>query len=650
MIGVSANVTMADTRSIRVFVLGDAKQPGSYTVSGLGTISSALYAAGGIKSIGSLRDIQLKRRGEVVRRLDLYEMLIRGDANNDARLLDGDVIFIPPIGPTVTINGEVHRPAIYEFRKENSIAEVVQLAGGLTPEADTAKLALTRIDPALHRVVLEVDLGARTGRDESVRNGDSLWVPRLRPTLDAAIVVDGYVYTPGVYAYHEGMLLTDVLHSVDDLKPNADLHYVLIRRESPPDQQVSVLSADLPAALRAPGTPVDLPLMARDRIMVFDLQSSRDRVIHPLLQALKLQSSIGLPEGVVRIDGHANVPGDYPLEAGMTVRDLIRAGGGLSDAAYGGSAELTRYQVVNGESRQTKLIQVDLAAVLRGDPAANLPLEPHDSLSIKQVEFWGDRETISLRGEVRFPGNYSIRPVETLKSVVQRAGGLTQYAFAEGSVFTRQELREREQAELDMLNRRMQHDVAFVALQGAAVGAIAGSSSARVTDAGSAAGALILGQSLLTALREAHAVGRLVVNVPRLISAPNGSPADVILRDGDELVVPKFQQEVTVIGEVQTTTSHLYRPGLSRDDYIAMSGGKTARADNGRIYVVHADGSVVANEGSRWFQSRANTQIRAGDTVVVPLNVEHLPPLPVWQAVTQILYNIAIAAAAVHAL
>ncbi len=334
----------------------------------------------------------------------------------------------------------------------------------------------------------------------------------------------------------------------------------------------------------------------------------------------------------------------------MTVRDLIRAGGGLSDAAYGGSAELTRYQVVNGESRQTDLIKVDLAAVLRGDPAANLRLEPFDTLSIKEVQSLTDQETITLRGEVRFPGAYSVRPGETLKSVLLRAGGLTQYAFAEGSVFTRKELRDREQAQLDLLGRRMQHDVAFVALQGAAAGAIGASTQAGAAGAAGAAAAAALGESLLTQLRQARAVGRLVVDLRRLTSAPIGSPADIVLRDGDELLVPKFQQEVTVIGEVQTATSHLYQPGLSRDDYIAMSGGETVRADRSRVYVVHADGSVVANEGARWFQNRANTRIRPGDTVVVPLNVEHLPPLPVWQAVTQILYNVAIAAAAVHSL
>ena len=638
MIGVHANVTMGDTRTIRVFVLGEAKWPGSYTISGLGTITSALFAAGGVQPVGSLRGIQLKRRGEVVRRLDLYDLLIRGDTTDDTRLLPDDVIFIPPIGATVAVDGEVHRPAIYEIRNEASVADVVQLAGGLTPNADTAKLALTRIDPSLRRIVLQVDLSAPAGRAEAVRNGDSLRVPRLRPTLDAAVLVQGYVYTPGAFAYHEGMHLTDVLRSVDDLKPNADLHYVLIRRELPPDRHITVLSADLAAALRTPGSAADVPLMARDRVTIFDLQSSRERVIQPLLDDLKLQSNIALPEEVVRIEGRANVPGEYPLEAGMTIRDLIRAGGGLSDAAYGGRAELTRYQVVNGETLGTELINVDLAAVLNGNPGANLRLEPFDNLSIKELEAWADQETVTLRGQVKFPGRYSVKPGETLKSVLQRAGGLAPYAFARGAVLTRTDLREREQKELDRLAERMQSDIAMVALQGS------------VANQTGAISALSIGNSLLSQLRQTKAVGRLVINLPAILRSPMGSPYDVILRDGDEFFVPKFQQQVTVIGEVQTVTSHLYRPGLARDEYIAMSGGETRRADRSRIYVVRADGNVISGEGSGWFRRAGSATIEPGDTIVVPLNAEHLPPLPLWQAVSQILYNVSIAVLAVHTL
>jgi protein involved in polysaccharide export with SLBB domain len=375
--------------------------------------------------------------------------------------------------------------------------------------------------------------------------------------------------------------------------------------------------------------------MPRDRITVFDLESGRERIIRPLVNELKTQSTYSKPTELVTIDGRVKVPGEYPLETGMTVSDLIRAGGGLSDAAYGGKAELTRYRVVNGDTRRTELIQVDLAAVMRGDPNANIPIEPFDSLSIKEMPEWGAQESITLQGEVRFPGKYSIKRGETLKSVIARAGGLTDYAFPEGSVFTRDELKVREQKQLDLLASRLQNDLVTLALQGAA---------ANQAQAGTA---LTVGQSLLAQLRTSEAVGRLVINLPRLMRAEPGSPADVILRDGDRLIVPKFQQEVTVIGEVQTATSHLYRPELNRDDYIALSGGTTRRADKDHMYIVRADGSVIAREGGRWF-SHNGTDIRPGDTIVVPLDTERMPALPMWQAITGILYNLAIAAAAVN--
>jgi polysaccharide export outer membrane protein len=277
----------------------------------------------------------------------------------------------------------------------------------------------------------------------------------------------------------------------------------------------------------------------------------------------------------------------------MTVRDLVRAGGSLTDAAYGGQAELTRYNVVSGETRKTAVLQIDLAAALRGDPASNLRLEPFDILSIKEVQLWALPAEINLRGEVRFAGKYTIQPGETLKSVLERAGGLTRYAFADGAVFTRKELREREQKQLDMLAAKMQNDITFVALEGAAANQSQAGTSLQV-------GQSLLGQ--LKARRRQSAAGHQSDGDMR---EPMDSTSDVILRDGDELLVPKYEQEVTVIGEVQNVTSHLYKPSLTRDNYIAMSGGVTRRADTGRIYVVRANGSVVINESSRWYSSSA---------------------------------------------
>jgi protein involved in polysaccharide export with SLBB domain len=636
MIGVRASVSMGDTRSIRVFVLGEANRPGSYTISGLGTISSALYAAGGVKPVGSLRNIELKRQGVLVRTLDLYNLLVRGDTADDTKLLPGDVIFIPPVGPQVSVDGEVRRPAVYEAKGTTTVADAISLAGGLNPEADMSKVMLTRIDQNQRRIVLQINPSEAADGKQPVRSGDLLEIPRLRPTLDSAVSVNGHVFSSGTFAYRSGMRLSDVIHSVDDLQPNADLHYLLIRRELPPDRRVAVLSADLSAALKSPGSAADVPLMARDRITVFDLESGRDRVIQPVLDDLRLQSTLATPTEVVRISGRVKVPGEYPLEPGMRVSDLIRAGGSLQDAAYEGSAELTRYAVQKGESRQTQLINIDLAAVLRGDPAANLTLQPFDLLSIKEVPLWGSQESVTLGGEVRFPGQYAIKRGETLKAVVARAGGLTAYAFPEGSVFTRVELKRREQEQLDGLAERLKHDLAVLALQSIAASQGNGGGSA-----------LTVGQSLLSQLSSTKAVGRLVINLPKALQAKGGSDADIILRGGDQLLIPRVQQEVTVIGEVPNPTSHLYKAGLTRDDYIQLSGGATRRADKTRIYVVHADGSVVSSEGNRWF-SRRDVDIRTGDTVVVPLDTERLPPLPFWQAVTQIIYNVAIAAAAVH--
>jgi polysaccharide export outer membrane protein len=455
--------------------------------------------------------------------------------------------------------------------------------------------------------------------------------------------IQGDIYTPGAVAWHQGMKLTDVLPSVDELRPDADLHYVLIRREVPPDRHIEALSTDLAMALANPDAAANVPLMARDAITVFDLQSDRSRVLAPLMDELRRQAGYTQPSPLVRVDGRVKVPGEYPLEPGMRVSDLIRAGGSLADSAYGGLAELARYQIVDGQSRQTQVIDIDLTAVQRGDPAANIPLQPFDELSIKEISLWGEQEQVILSGQVRFPGTYAIKHGETLKSVLARAGGLTEYAFPEGSVFTRTELQQREQQQLDFLGQRMQTDIATMALQASAASQLNGQGA-------NPTASLAIGQTLLAQLKTAKAIGRLVIDLPRVISEPIGSEYDVVLRNGDQLIVPRYQQEVTVIGEVQSTTSHLYRSDLTRADYIALSGGMTIHADASKIYVVRANGSVVANTGGFFRINSDSVKIHPGDTIVVPLDTERLPPLPMWQAITQILYNIAVSVAAVHSL
>jgi polysaccharide export outer membrane protein len=509
----------------------------------------------------------------------------------------------------------------------------VQMAGGLTPEADATRASLVHIDENSRRVVLEVNLGRPVG--VSPRNGDVLRVSRLRPQLDSGVTLDGFVYRPGPVAWRDGLRLTDVIGSVDELKPDADQHYILIRRESGADRRISFLSADLIAALAARGSAADVVLQPRDRLIVFDLAPGRERIMQPLLSELRLQSELSRPTEIVRINGRVKVPGEYPLETGMRVSDLLRAGGNLDAGAYGGKAELARYTVSGEGARQTELIAIDLAAVRRGDASANLELRPFDFLLVKETTDWGEQESVTLKGEVRFPGTYPIQRGETLRQLIERAGGLTPRAFAQGGAFTRRDVKENEQKQLDRLTERLRSDLASMSLQAA------------VANQGAASQALQMGQSLLTQLQSSKAVGRMVIDLPGLLADRVGGSKDPQLRDGDELIVPKLRQEVTVIGEVQNSTSHFYSASLRRDDYIDLSGGTTRKADKGQIYVVRADGSVAARRGSL-FRRNYETAMQPGDTVVVPLNTERMPRLPFWQAVTQIIYNLAVSVAAVN--
>jgi len=638
LIGTQASVSMADLRTIRVFVVGEVEQPGSYTVGGLAAVSNALLASGGVKPIGSLRDIQLKRNGRLITRLDLYDLLLNGDASNDVRLQTGDVIFIPPVGVTAGISGEVRRPAIYELKVEHTAGELVRLAGGLTPDADPALTRLERVDSRRERVMVDVDLASEQGRAMRLEPGDVLRVERVKPTYANSIEVTGHVLRPTVVQYRTGIRLTDVIRSVAELKPNADRRYVLIRREHVGTRRIEVVSADLAAAWQAPQSDADPLLAPRDRIAVFDLEAGRQAMLDPILDELRLQSVSGEPSQIVRVSGRVNAPGEYPLEPGMTVTDLVRAGGGLAEDAYGAEADLARYEVRDGQTRRTAVLKVDLSRAIAGDAAANLTLAPFDFLVVKEISQWaGSQETVRLEGEVKFPGEYPIERGETLRSVIARAGGLTPLAFPKGSAFTRDTLREREAQQIEVLAERLQKDLTALALQGTQAGPLA---------AGQATQALTIGQSLLADLRASQPVGRLVIDLDRILAASDPH-SDVLLRDGDMLRVPREPQEVTVMGEVQNATSHLYDPALSRDDYLRLSGGPTQRADEKRIYVVRANGSVESG-GSRWF-GRAGS-VQPGDTIVVPLDAERMRPLPLWTAVTTIIYNLAVAVAAVGSL
>ncbi len=639
MIGVRSAITMGPLRSIRVFVLGEARTPGSYTVSALATMTNALLASGGIRKIGSLRRVQLKRRGRIVTNLDLYDLLLRGDTRDDARLQPGDVIFVPPIGPVVGVAGEVRRPGIYELAGERTIGEVLGLAGGLLPTAHPPATRIVRVDGRGGLRVVDVDLGTKAAWRTPVRDGDLVHVASILERARDTVLLTGHVQRPGPRQWRPGMRVSDLIPSVEeDLLPEPDLDYVLVRREEGPTRTVRVFSVRLGEALRSPGSPADVPLRPRDRVHVFPARGEREDVVAPIVEELRAQARHGAPARVVRVSGLVRAPGEYPLEAGMRVSDLLRAGGGLSEAAYTLAAELTRHEVVDGRRREIEHIPVDLAGVLARRPDADLALRPHDVLHVKRVPRWAEGATVELRGEVRFPGRYPIARGERLSSVLRRAGGITGEAFPEGAVFMRESLREKEAEQLRRLSERLRAEIGAAQL-------------ARGAKEKETQMAVAVGKELAAQLEAVRPVGRLVVDLPRLLrdmAAGRPSEADVTLRDGDVIVIPPQTQEVTVIGEVFHPTSHVWRSGLGRDDYIRLSGGMTRKADRRNVYVVRANGAVIAGGGrfgSRWFDG-VGQEIRPGDTIVVPLDIERIRPLTFWTNVSQIIYQIGVAAAA----
>jgi protein involved in polysaccharide export with SLBB domain len=291
--------------------------------------------------------------------------------------------------------------------------------------------------------------------------------------------------------------------------------------------------------------------------------------------------------------------------------------------------------VVGRKERTSEVFELDLNAVLAGDLEQDILLQPGDFLTVRRVQDWDDQLAVFLDGEVRFPGTYSFYQGETLLSVLQRAGGLTEHAFAEGSVFLREALRAREQRQLANLRERLRSDIASLSLQ-----AVTTLEDTSVVEAKS------VGNALLSALNNIDATGRLVIDLPALIAGESRT-RDVLLQNGDQLLIPKKTQAVTVIGEVQFATSHLFDPGLKRDDYIDRSGGLAPNASKKTIYVVRANGAVIANKGA-W--GRSGARILPGDTVVVPVDTQQGLKLQAWASITKIAYNAAIAVAAINGL
>ena len=624
MIGVKSSVSMGTLRTVRIFVLGDVNIPGSYVVGSLSTMTNAIFASGGITKIGSLRNIQLKRQGKVITTLDLYDLLLKGDTRNDSRLLPGDVIFVPPIGKTAGVAGDVKRPAIYELRNEKNVEEVIKLAGGLLPTAYVPASRIERILTASgEKTLVNLDLSTTKGKRFKVKDADVIQIFSTLDTMRDIVKLDGHVKRPGGFAWRADIRFTDIVTNVDDLLANPDIDVAVIQREHKQTRKIDILTFSPRLAFANPNSENNPLLESRDTITLFNYESDRSGLLTDIIQRLATQASIFERAQIISITGSVRFPGTYPLARNMDMQDAIFFAGGLTESAMGTSGEITRYDL--NEERSTIVMHIDLDMQID-----NPVLQAGDTLRLKQIPLWQQKESITLEGEVVHPGSYSILPGETLMDVLHRAGGLTPHAYPEGAIFSRMELRKLEQERLEDLKDVIAADIAASNIQESSI-------KKKVVDAEDT-------DQILENIDRVEAVGRMVIDLPAIIKTP--ATLDFQLEDGDMLRVPRFKPSVTVVGEIQFPTSHFYDQKLSATDYIDRSGGTKPNADKKRIYIVKANGRVFLPTKSAWFRSKGR-QLDPGDTIVVPIDTDRVDKLTVWSSVTEMMYQAALGIAAI---
>ena len=636
MIGVRASITLGQLRSVQVFLLGEAHQPGAYTVSALSTITNALFLSGGLNDIASLRNIQLKRAGAVIATLDLYDLLLKGDTSDDERLQAGDVIFIPTRGEQVAVSGEVLRPAIYELKGKATAEGLVQLAGGLRATADSTTAHLERINGYGARTVIDLNLQTRKGKSRLLESGDHLHIGAIKDRKEGIVSLLGHVYHPGDKRWVSGMRISDLVDGVERLRDQADLDFALLVREVPPVRELQVLYVHLGAAIQNPGASADLILHARDHLQIFSKHESRAQFLKPLLETLEQQASSGDLAKTVLINGEVRFPGMYPLTSGMTSGDLIMAAGGLKQAAYTQIAELSRLDLSDSRKARFKTLEFDLDySVALGGPSV-AKLMPLDRVDVRRIPEFREVAAVRLSGEVQLPGEYQISRGETLRDVLTRAGGLTEYAFTEAAFFSREKLREKEREQVEKLQADLKRTYTAGVIQSTAPGRD-----------GVSSGDVQAGAEALKQLDSLQAVGRLVIDLEGIL---DGSVPDIALADGDLFTVPERRSEVMVVGEVYQPVSVSYTPGLLMGDYIDQSGGFRDKADKRAVYVIKASGQVVLGKGKGFFRfGRNKLVIHPGDTIVVPLSTqESIRGIPLLVEATKVIYQLSLGAAAVR--
>ncbi|MGB8537892.1 MAG: SLBB domain-containing protein [Acidobacteriaceae bacterium] len=675
------DVQMGQLRSIQVFVVGQARRPGTYTLSSLSTLVTALFATGGPAVQGSLRDIELRRNGQTVTHFDLYDLLIFGDMSKDASLLSGDVIYIPPVGPQAAIAGNVRIPAIFELKGATTVDQALRLAGGLSATASTLRASLERLDDHKDRTVLDISLEG-DGLKTDLQPADVLRVLPISPGFQNTVTLRGNVAETGRFSWHPGMKLSDI---IPDSKSLITRDYWERRNQlgvpgpefkpeytTNPDYYPRDLNGYQTGSAQYDinGVPIYNNSQTTNGQGQSNGSQGQNRGAASNQNTASAQNN---DPNCIPGAGTAGQQNQYGQSAGSIASSSSNTLNGqpcnspgsrsLADQEQLSAGNLPRpaltialpvpeidwsYAVIerlNPQTLATSLVPFNPGQlVLDHDPSQDLALQAGDVVTIfsqADIKVPQAQRTkfVRLEGEFKQAGIYSVLPGETLPQLVARAGGFTPDAYLFGSNFTRESTRILQQLRLNdyLQNLELEIDRSTIAAS-ASVGNVDPNATAA-------------SRSLVARFRTIRATGRVVLNIPQNASGIDNLP-NIQLEDGDRFVVPSTPSTVNVVGAVYDQNSFLFRNTQPVGNYLRLAGGPTKSADGKDSFVIRADGSVVSRNSKNgvFGNTFAGLRLNAGDTVVVPEKVPRPSGLRNFINYTQIFSQLALGAAAIAVL
>lgn len=552
------NLTLGQIRSIQIDVFGEVRTPGTYRISPFSNVFHALYNAGGINDIGTLRNIEVYRNGKKISTIDVYDFLFKGKDVGNIRLQEGDVIRVPAYNQLVHIEGNVKRPMFYELKANENLSKLIEYAGGFTGDAYSDVVRVRRLngfDKELHTVE-KADYPSY-----SLKDGDVVSVGVVTDQFTNKVEIGGSVTRPGTFAINDNVkTVRQLIAAAQGLTDDAYMDRALLYREKP-DRSLEVISFNLGDLMN--GTIADIQLNKNDIINIINVNQITER-------------------GGFTIQGLVNSPGTYPYAEGTTLEDLILQAGGLREGASTARVEISRRIVEqNATDATTQLAELFTINIENGMAAGKdqgFVLKPYDLIQVRKSPTYNPQTTVSIGGEVLFPGSYVLESRnERISDVIRRAGGILTSAYVKGAYLSRSRtedeiLAAQETVRLARSNQEGEDSISMARLE----------------------------------VSSRYTVG---IDLEKALNEP-GSTSDFVLQSGDYLFIPEIQSTVKISGEVMYPNTVIYEEGQKLDYYISQAGGLGEKARKNKAYVVYMNGTIA--------KMKRNTPIEPGCNIVIP--------------------------------